>query len=144
MDTTTFDGIARNLGSSMTRRSALRGLFAGALAVAAGGALLHTDDVSARKRKKQPKGGKRNPGTTNPQPQPAQGQPEGSACSSDNQCQFSENLICEIPFGASNSDKACCRGAGATCGGNLHCCTGEAGGREFQCVNGTCQPYVEP
>ena len=66
------------------------------------------------------------------------------ARSDDGQCRTTENLIREIPYGAGKSDKACCRGAGATCGRNLHCCTGEAGGREFQCVNGACQPFVEP
>ena len=40
METTTLDTIARTLGSTMTRRSALRGLFAGAAAAVAGGALL--------------------------------------------------------------------------------------------------------
>ena len=38
METTKFDGIARSLGSSITRRSALRGIFAGAMAAVAGGA----------------------------------------------------------------------------------------------------------
>ena len=149
METTTIDTIARNLSGSMTRRSALRGLFAGA-AVVAGGALLQVEDVSAKKRKK--KGGKKGgKGGTQPATgQPESGQPtttpglaEGARCSSDGQCSSAEHLICEIPYGAGNSDTACCRGVGATCGGNLHCCTGEAGGREFQCLNGTCQPYVE-
>ena len=45
MDTTTFDGITRNLGSTLTRRSALRGLVAGAAAVVAGGTLLHAEDA---------------------------------------------------------------------------------------------------
>jgi hypothetical protein len=148
METTTLDTIARTLGTGITRRSALRGLFAGTAAAVAGGALLQPEETSARKRKK--KGGKK--GSTQPTTgQPQSGQPtttpglaEGARCSSDGQCTGSAHLICEIPYGAGNSDKACCRGVGATCGGNLHCCTGEAGGREFQCVNGTCQPYVEP
>ncbi len=132
METTTFDGIARNFGSTLTRRSALRNLFAGAASVVAGGAILQAEDASAKRRKKNRK--KKNGN---------QGLGEGARCSSDGQCRSSQHLICEIPYGAGNSDKACCRGAGATCGPDLHCCTGEAGGREFECVNGTCQPYVE-
>jgi hypothetical protein len=40
METTTLDTIARTLSGSMTRHSALWGLFAGAAAAVAGGALL--------------------------------------------------------------------------------------------------------
>ncbi|MBW3634594.1 MAG: hypothetical protein KY456_16365 [Chloroflexi bacterium] len=157
MDTSRFDSVARLFGSGMTRREALRGLVAGAAAVTAGGALLHVqvEDASAKKRKKTGGGCRlinckpgfrcRN-GKCRPHGKPSTtpGLPEGAACSQDGQCNSSEQLICEIPYGAGNSDRACCRGTGATCGPNLHCCTGEQGGREFQCVNSTCQPFVEP
>jgi hypothetical protein len=129
MDTFKFDAVARLFGSGMTRREALRGLVAGAAAITAGGVLLSGEEASAKKRRKRKSRQK--------------GKPEGSSCKQDGECRSSQKLICEIPFGASNSDKACCRGQGATCNENLHCCTGEAGGREFECVNGTCQPYVE-
>ena len=56
MDSTTFDGITRNLGSTLTRRSALRGFVASAAAIVAAGALLHADDASAKRRKKGKKG----------------------------------------------------------------------------------------
>ncbi len=46
MKTTTFDGITRNLGGSMTHCHALRGLFAGAVAAGAGGAVLQADDTT--------------------------------------------------------------------------------------------------
>jgi hypothetical protein len=158
MDTANFDGITRNLGSTVNRRSALRGLVAGAAAAAVGSALLRADDASAKRRGK--KGNKSNgtcrlihckpgfrcrKGKCRPHGKPATaaGLPEGSPCASDGQCRSSEHQICEIPFGAGNSDKACCRGEGATCGPDLHCCTGEAGGREFQCVLGTCQLSAE-
>ena len=134
MDTFKFDAVARLFGGGMTRREALRGLVAGAAAVTAGGVLLSTEDASARRRRRRK--GKKNQKND-------RGLPEGSPCEKDGQCRSSQKLICEIPFGAGNSDKACCRGQGATCGPDLHCCTGEAGGREFECVNGTCQPYVE-
>ena len=63
METKTFNGITRNLGSSLNRRSALRGLFAGAAAAVARGALLQDEDASAKRRKKKGKGkGKGNGG----------------------------------------------------------------------------------
>jgi hypothetical protein len=46
METTTFDGITRNLCGSMTHRHALRGLFAGAMAAGAAGAVLRADDTT--------------------------------------------------------------------------------------------------
>ena len=135
METTTFDGMTRTFSRTMTRRSALRGLVAGAAAAVAGGVLLQTEDASAKRRRRKNRK-KKNQGND-------QGKPEGSACKKDGECRSSQKLICEIPFGAGNSDKACCRGQGATCSDSQPCCTGEAGGREFECVNGTCQPYVE-
>ncbi len=50
MDSMTFDGITRNLGSTLTRRSALRGFVASAAAVIAGGAILQAEDASAKRR----------------------------------------------------------------------------------------------
>ena len=52
MEIATFDELTRSLGSPLTRRSALRGLFASAAAVVAGGALLQAEGASARKRRK--------------------------------------------------------------------------------------------
>ncbi len=53
MDSTTFDTVARNLSTAVTRRSALRGLVAGALAVTVGSAALETSAKRHRKAKKQ-------------------------------------------------------------------------------------------
>ena len=68
---------------------------------------------------------------------------EGSPCSTDQQCCRDKNLICEIEFGDSGGDKECCRGEGASCTppgqDGPKCCTGSAGGREFQCTGGTCR-----
>jgi hypothetical protein len=52
MEITTFDELTRNLGSPLTRRSAIRGLVASAAAVVTGGALLQAEDASAKKRRK--------------------------------------------------------------------------------------------
>ncbi len=128
MDSFKFDAATRLFSSGMTRRETLRSLLAGAAAVTAGSVLVSSQDAAAKRRRRKNR---------------KKGEPEGSPCKKDGECRASRKLICEIPFGASNSDKACCRGEGATCNASQHCCTGEAGGREFQCVNGTCQPFVE-
>ena len=124
MDTTTFDGIARNLGGSMTRRSALRGLFAGAVAAVAGGAVLQADEASAKRRRK--KGKKNQTG--------GQNLPIGARCQNSAQCPA--DYICEVPVNAGNSDRTCCGAQGAGCGAKNddgddsapYCCVGH------QCV----------
>ena len=55
MDISTFDDLSRTLGSTLTRRSALRGLVASAAAVVTGGALLTSEDASAKKRRRKSK-----------------------------------------------------------------------------------------
>ena len=156
MDSTTFDGLTRNLGSTLTRRSALRGLVASAAAVVAGGALLQGEDASAKRRRKKSK----KLGQT-PTQDPSGGQtpflPSGALCQSDSQCDAQQKQICEVPQNASNSDTHCCGAAGAVCGGVNEdgdaigplCCIGEAGVRAFVCsqsdpntpnVPGTCIP----
>ena len=152
MDSTTFDGITRNLGSTLTRRSALRGFVASAAAIVAGGALLRSEDASAKRRKKGKKGQGGQTGQT------GTFLPSGALCQSDSQCNFSQDhQICEVPQNASNSDHRCCGAQGAVCGGVNEdgdfigplCCIGEAGVRAFVCsqsdpnhpfVQGTCIP----
>ena len=141
METTKFDGIARSLGSSITRRSALRGLFAGAMAAVAGGALLHADDASAkrRRRKKNKKGNKGN------QQSNGNGRQPGAFCDSSSQCQTDKGYICEVAVNAGNSDKTCSGGPGAVCGPKTEdlddtapfCAVGH------ECVNGVCQASPE-
>ena len=60
MEITTFDDLSRNLGSTLNRRSALRGLVASAAAVVAGGALLPVEDASAKTRRRKQKRRKKN------------------------------------------------------------------------------------
>jgi hypothetical protein len=55
MDTTRIDAVARRFHDGMTRREALRGLFAGAAILSAGGALLAGEEAAARKDKKRRK-----------------------------------------------------------------------------------------
>lgn len=105
MDTTTFDTLARTVSASTTRRSALRGLVAGAATLAAGGILRQGEDAGARRRGK--KGGKKG-GKGGRKLQP------GQRCQNDNQC--TKGYICEVPVNGSNSDEYCSGGQGATCG----------------------------
>jgi hypothetical protein len=55
MEITTFDDLSRNLGSTLTRRSALRGLVASAAAVVACGALVPGEDAAAKTRRRKSK-----------------------------------------------------------------------------------------
>jgi hypothetical protein len=60
METKAFDDLTRNLGSTLTRRSALRGLAASAAALVTGAALLQSEDVSAKRRSKNKSKRKKN------------------------------------------------------------------------------------
>jgi hypothetical protein len=106
MDSQTLDTLARTVSTSMTRRSALRGLFAASVATVAGGALLMSEDASAKRRKKGKKSQSQTPAT--------QGLPPGTRGQSSSQCQAT--YICEVPVNGSNSDRYCSGGQGAICG----------------------------
>jgi hypothetical protein len=131
VETMKFDGIAKTLGSSITRRSALRGLVASAAAAVAGGALLQADDASARRRRR-----KNRKGT-----QQSKGRQPGSFCDFSSQCQTDKGYICEVAVNAGNSDKTCSGGQGAFCGPKNDdlddtapfCAVGH------ECVNSVCQ-----
>ncbi len=136
MQTTMFDGLTRSLSSTLTRRSALRGLVASAAAVVAGGALLSADDAAAKRRRRR-KGKKGTQQTKRRQP--------GAFCDSSSQCQTDQGYICEVPVNAGNSDKTCSGGPGAVCGPKNDdlddtapfCAVGH------ECVNGFCQVVPE-
>ena len=103
MDTTTFDTLTRAITTTSTRRSALRGLCAGAAVAAVGTAmLLPAEDAGARRRK-----GRKGKGQ-------GKGLQPGQRCQNDNQCV--KGYICEVPVNGSNSDEYCSGGQGATCG----------------------------
>jgi len=137
METIKFDGIARTLGSSITRRSAMRGLVAGAMAAVAGGALLHADDAAAKRRRRKGKKG-------NHQQQSNRRKP-GAFCDFDSQCQTDKGYICEVAVNAGNSDETCSGGPGAFCGPKNDdlddtapfCAVGH------ECVNSVCQAVPE-
>ena len=100
METTTFDPLTRTVSASSTRRSALRGLMAGAATLVAGGVLLHAEDTAAKRRRG--KGGK------------GKGLQPGQRCQNDTQC--TKGYICAVPVNGSNSDEYCSGGQGAVCG----------------------------
>jgi hypothetical protein len=109
LDSHTLDSLARTVSTSMTRRSALRGLFAAGIATVAGGSLLLSDDAAAKRRGgKKGKKGKVQPPTT------TQGLPPGSRCQTSAQC--TATYICAVPVNGSNSDLYCSGGPGAICG----------------------------
>jgi hypothetical protein len=103
MATATFDSLTREFSSSMTRRSALRSLFAGAVVAVAGGAVLTHEAEGKRRRKKSRKS----------QHQSSKLQP-GQRCQVTSQCV--SGYICEVPVNGSNSDTYCSGGQGAVCG----------------------------
>lgn len=128
MATTTFDTLARELGTSLTRRAALRGLFAGAVAAVAGGAVLSHETAAKRRRKRGRKAR-------------TQFLAPGAFCSNNSQCNAGKGYICAVAVNAGNSDKTCSGAAGAVCGAPNgdgddtapFCAVG------FRCVNGICQ-----
>ena len=151
MDGSSFDTLARLAATGAPRRTLLRSAVAlvgvglgltallGAEETAAQSCKAKCNKAKTKKKKAQCK--KKCDQTSD------QGLAEGSPCDTDGECRATENLVCDVPFGASNSDTTCCRGTGASCTpgqGGPKCCIGEAGTREFQCVAGTCQPYVQP
>ena len=156
MDTQRFDQITTSLVSIHNRRGILQVIGATALSIGGIGALAVDDGDARRKKRKNKnknkgKGGKKNDRCFK----------AGDSCSFDDQCcTKTTNRICDVPHGASNSDKECCGGQGAVCGGvnddgdaiGPFCCVGSAGVRSFVCsqndpnnpfVKGTCIPAPE-
>ena len=120
MENTTFDIVTRNFGSLDTvvsRRTALRGLVAGALAMAAGGAALEGE---AQRKRKQQKKRKLQP---------------GDFCRTDTQCRhISGDTICGRT-GPFTGERVCCGARDALCdetGKGQRCCYG------YLCASGRC------
>ena len=127
MDSTTFDTVTRNLGALNTRetvvsrRTALRGLVAGALAVAGGSAALETEARKGKKHKKQQQRRKLRP---------------GDFCKTDKQCRhISGDTICGRT-GPFTAERVCCGAIDALCDetgkGGQRCCYG------YLCASGRC------
>jgi hypothetical protein len=141
LDGSSFDKLTRLTVAGTERRGVLRSGLAVILAGLGISTLLDTEKALAKKKKgKKGKGGGKKKGKG----KGGECLGEGNLCGSDNQCCPGKTLrVCEVPFGAGNSDKRCCPGAGHACtppeGSGPYCCTGEAGKREFTCIGGVCQ-----
>ncbi len=147
MESQRFDRIATTFARSHSRRGVMT-LLGAAGALGAVGFAFIADEGEARRKNKKKKGkGKRGNRCFK----------SGKSCATDKQCCGSDDLICDVPQNASNSDTACCGAQGAVCGGvnedgdflEPFCCIGEAGVRAFVCsendpntpgVRGTCIP----
>lgn len=156
MDTQRFDQITTTLVSIHNRRGILHIIGATALSIGGLGVLTVDEGDARRKKRKNKNKNKGNGGKKNDRCFKA-----GDSCSFDDQCcTKTTNRICDVPHGASNSDKECCGGQGAVCGGvnddgdalGPFCCVGSAGVRSFVCsqndpndpnVPGTCIPAPE-
>jgi hypothetical protein len=121
MNSATVDTVARTLSTDLSRRSALRGLLAGALAITAGSAALET---SAKRRRKGRK--------TRPQ---WRLRPE-NFCRTSKQCQhLGGDVICGRT-GPFTAERVCCGGLDALCdetgASGQSCCYG------YLCASGRC------
>ena len=135
MDSTRFDGLTRSLTSTLDRRTAVRGLMAGALAAALGTTALSAEAKRRRKRKKKNQtGSQEQPGSGNGngtgggnQDGTGGGGQNGGGSGGGSQtlnpgdfCQYHQQCphtyICEVPVNAGNSDKTCCGAHYAPCG----------------------------
>jgi len=95
---TRFDVVAKRLAAGLTRRDAVRGWLAAAAAATVGGVGL---EAEARRKPRRCK------------PKKA-----GALCKSSRECcPKKTKRICKQPLDSGNSDKVCCGGQGATCGG---------------------------
>jgi hypothetical protein len=148
MDGSAFDRLVRHVSEDASRRGLLKSAFAATVAGLGMASVLGTEDAEAKsckakcKKKNSAKGRRNCKKHCNADNQRCKS--ENASCNGDDsECCANEHLVCDIPFGAGNSDKKCCRGVGASCSnspGGPHCCTGSAGRREFLCnASGLCE-----
>ena len=155
MDGSAFDRLVRHIGEDASRRGLLRSAFVATVAGLGVASLLGTEDAEAKSckakcRKKNSSKGRKNCLKKCKDGQRVKCKSENASCDTTEgatgECCASQNLVCDVPPGASNSDKKCCRGAGASCTpdgeSGPKCCVGEGGEREYSCVGGVCQVCV--
>jgi hypothetical protein len=146
MDGSAFDRLVRHVSEDASRRGLLKSAFAATVAGLGVASVLGTEDAEAKKdscKKKcdKFKGKKKRNCKKRCDDKCLE---QGAFCNNDGQCCSDDRLICEIPFGAGNSDKKCCGGQGAICSTDAQCCIGSAGVRAFKCSGGTCVPNPGP
>jgi hypothetical protein len=144
MDGSAFDRLVRHISEEGSRRGLLRSALGAAVGLGAV-SVIGDDEAEARKNSCKRKCNDKKGRKKRECKKACNCAQEGKflRCTNDDQCCSKKHLVCDVPFGAGNSDKNCCRGQGATCttsdGPGPYCCTGEAGIREFTCVGGVCQ-----
>jgi hypothetical protein len=146
MDGSAFDRLVRHIGENGSRRGLLRSAFAASIAGLGAGTLLGDENAEAKKKSCKQKCNKFKGKKKKECKKECNCKKENTGCNSTEgttgECCAKQNLVCDVPFGASNSDTKCCRGAGASCTpddqSGPKCCVGEGGEREYECLNGTC------
>ncbi|MBW3632816.1 MAG: hypothetical protein KY456_07295 [Chloroflexi bacterium] len=150
MDGSSFDRLVRLVTEEGSRRGLLKSAFAATIAGIGATALLSAEEAGAKscKAKCNKKNGNKKAQCKKKcdNGQKVKCKSENASCSSPEgqtgECCASQNLVCDVPFGASNSDTKCCPGAGAFCTpsgtSGPKCCVGEGGEREYACQNNRC------
>jgi len=152
VDGSSFDRLVRVVAADGSRRGLIRSAFAAAITGGVARNLLSPEDAEAKsckakcKKKKSSAARKKCRKKCDNNGSNVQCKSENEFCASPEgqtgECCASQNLVCDVPFGASNSDKKCCPGAGAFCTppgtSGPKCCVGEGGEREYECRNNTC------
>ena len=151
MDGSSFDKLAHFVAADGSRRGLLRSALAAAVGGAGATAFLSPEETEAKsckakcnKKKTAKKRARCKKKCDNGQR--VECKSENASCSSPEgqtgECCASLNLVCDVPFGAGNSDTKCCPGPGAFCtppgSSGPKCCVGEGGEREYECRNNTC------
>jgi hypothetical protein len=146
MDGSAFDRLVRHIGEDASRRGVFRSVLAATVAGLGVGTLLGDEDAGAKKKSCKQKCNKFKGKKKRECKKKCNCRSENASCNGPEgtraECCAHKNLVCDVPFGAGNSDLKCCRGAGASCStdpGGPQCCTGEGGEREYTCVGGICQ-----
>src|SRR5215211_1135803 len=131
MDGSAFDRLVRRIGDEGSRRGLLRSALAATVAGLGAASILDADDAAAKScrakcHKKDPGKGRKNCLKKCKNGERVKCKSENAFCGSDGECCATQQLVCDVPFGAGNSDKKCCRGQGASCSsipGGPQCCT---------------------
>ena len=108
VDDSRFDALTRLIGTTRSRRDALRSALGATALGISGVSLLPAADTEAKNKGRRRRKNKKK----------QQCYDAGDSCTNSAQCcPDTTRRICEVQSGAGNSDKTCCGGNGAFCGG---------------------------
>lgn len=129
MDDSRFDALTRLIGTTRTRRDAVRSALGASTLGAASLVLLETADGEAKRRRRKRKKKKGNRCLD-----------AGDPCTNSTECcTDTTKRICDVQRNAGNSDRECCGGVGAVCGGKNE---DEDDIPPFCCVDHDCNPMT--